>query len=158
MHEKQGTRLPKARSLAHFGATAMEPPAVTFAIPKLIQAPTNMSLMEKLLAESAKREAQARDHSSPPTVSRRDEFGDLGDPVNLTKELALLYKGYRQSKLRAQARLEEIIQLGYGHKETYAHAMVLKYSALELQALCGLASLAAKPACSVPDGGGKAAS
>lgn len=113
--------------------------------------------MEKLLADFAKREAQAQRRPSLPSVNPPDEFGDLGDPANLTKELSTLFISYRQSKLRAQARLEEIIQLGYDHKETYAQAMVLKYSALELQALCGLASLAAKPACSVPDGGGEAA-
>lgn len=116
-----------------------------------------MSLMEKLLAELELAERQAQRRPEPSSINSQDEFGDLGDPANLTKELSTLFISYRQSKLRAQARLEEIIQLGYDHKETYAQAMVLKYSALELQALCGLASLAAKPACSVPDGGGEAA-
>ena len=112
--------------------------------------------MEKLLADFAKREAQAQRRPSLPSVNPPDEFGDLGDPANLTKELATLFIGYRQSKLRAQARLEEIIQLGYDHKETYAQAMVLKYSALELQALCGLASMAVKPAGSAPEDVGEA--
>jgi hypothetical protein len=102
--------------------------------------------MEKLLAEIEQAEAQAQRRSSPPSVNPQDEFGDFGDPANLKKELTSLFISHRQSKLRSQARLEEIIQLGYDHKETYARAMVLKYSALELQALGGLASLAANPA------------
>lgn len=112
-----------------------------------------MSLMEKLLADLELAERRAQRRPAPSSVNPQHEFGDLGDAANLTKELASLFRGHRQSKLRAQARLEEIIQLGYDHKETYAQAMVLKYSALELQALCGLASLAARPTCPSPDGG-----
>jgi hypothetical protein len=39
-------------------------------------------------------------------------------------------------------RLAEVRRLGYDHKEDYAQRMVIKYSALQLQALCGLATLA----------------
>lgn len=116
-----------------------------------------MSLMEKLLADLELAERRAQRRPAPSSVNPQDEFGDLGAPANLSKELVSLFMSHRQSKLRAQARLEEVIRLGYDHKETYAQAMVLKYSALELQDLCGLASLAAKSGCPSPDGG-KAAS
>lgn len=109
--------------------------------------------MEKLLADFPRRRAQAQLRTCRPSFRSQEESGDLGDPANLRKELASLFMCHRQSKMRAQERLEEIINLGYDHKETYAQAMVLKYSALELQALCGLASLAAKPVCPSPDGG-----
>jgi hypothetical protein len=70
----------------------------------------------------------------------------LRNPEHLRKELVGIFFKMRQNKFEWERRLNEARELGYSHKEDYTRQMVLKYSALELQALCGLASLAANPA------------
>ncbi len=66
----------------------------------------------------------------------------LRDPEHLRKELGGIFIKMRQNKAEWERRLKEVRQLGYSHKEDGTRQMVLKYSALELQALCGLATLA----------------
>jgi len=66
----------------------------------------------------------------------------LRDPEHLRKELGGIFFEMRQNKAKWERRLKEVRQLGYSHKEDGTRQMVLKYSALELQALCGLATLA----------------
>ena len=69
----------------------------------------------------------------------------LRDPEHLRKELGGIYIKMRQNKVEWERRLKEVREQGYSHKEDGTRQMVLKYSALELQALCGLATLASSP-------------
>jgi len=69
----------------------------------------------------------------------------LRDPEHLRKELVGIFLEMRKNKVEWQRRLKEVRELGYSHKEDGTRQMVLKYSAQELQALCGLATLAASP-------------
>ena len=69
----------------------------------------------------------------------------LRDPEHLRKELGGIYIKMRQNKVEWERRLKEVRKLGYSHKEDGTQRMVLKYTALELQALCGLATLASSP-------------
>ena len=66
----------------------------------------------------------------------------LRDPEHLRKELVGIFLEMRKNKVEWQRRLKEVRELGYSHKEDGTRQMVLKYSALELHALCGLATLA----------------
>ncbi len=73
----------------------------------------------------------------------------LRDPEHLRKELAGIFIKMRHNKAEWERRLKEVRQLGYFHKEDGTRQMVLKYSALELQALCGLATLASAPSAQI---------
>ena len=73
----------------------------------------------------------------------------LRDPEHLRKELGGIFFEMRQNKAKWERRLKEVRQLGYSHKEDGTRQMVLKYSALELQALCGLATLASAPSAQI---------
>lgn len=88
----------------------------------------------------------------PPTEAQiainkeRAHMADrLRDPEHLRKELGGIFIKMRHNKAEWERRLKEVRQLGYFHKEDGTRQMVLKYSALELQALCGLATLASSP-------------
>ena len=69
----------------------------------------------------------------------------LRNPQHLRKELAGIFFKMRQNKAEWERRLKEVRELGDSHREADTRQMVLKYSALELQALCGLATLASSP-------------
>jgi hypothetical protein len=69
----------------------------------------------------------------------------LRDPEHLRKELVGIFFEMRKNKVEWERRLKEVRQLGYAHKEEDTRQILLKYSSLELQALCGLATLAAAP-------------
>lgn len=69
----------------------------------------------------------------------------LRDPEHLRKELVGIFFEMRKNKVEWERRLKEVRQLGYTHKEEGTRQMLLKYSSLELQALCGLATLASSP-------------
>lgn len=69
----------------------------------------------------------------------------LRDPEHLRKELVDIFFEMRQNKVDWERRLKEVRKLGYSHKEDGTQRMVLKYTALELQALCGLAALVSSP-------------
>ena len=91
-------------------------------------------------------------HTLPPAESQiaiieeRARLADrLRDPGHLRKELVGIYIKMRQNKVEWERRLKEVREQGYSHKEDGTRQMVLKYSALELQALCGLATLASSP-------------
>ena len=91
-------------------------------------------------------------HTLPPAeaqiaiIEERARLADrLRDPEHLRKELVGIYIKMRQNKVEWERRLKEVREQGYSHKEDGTRQMVLKYSALELQALCGLATLASSP-------------
>ena len=91
-------------------------------------------------------------HTLPPAeaqiaiIEERARLADrLRDPEHLRKELVGIFIKMRQNKAEWERRLKEVRELGYSHKEDGTRQMVLKYSALELQALCGLATLASSP-------------
>lgn len=91
-------------------------------------------------------------HTLPPAEAQtaineeRARLTDrLRDPEHLRKELGGIYIKMRQNKVEWERRLKEVREQGYSHKEDGTRQMVLKYSALELQALCGLATLASSP-------------
>ena len=91
-------------------------------------------------------------HTLPPAEAQtaineeRARLTDrLRDPEHLRKELGGIYIKMRQNKVEWERRLIEVREQGYSHKEDGTRQMVLKYSALELQALCGLATLASSP-------------
>jgi len=69
----------------------------------------------------------------------------LRDPEQLRRELIGIFFEMRKNKAEWERRLKEVRQLGYTHKEEGARQMLLKYSSLEIQALCGLATLASTP-------------
>ncbi len=91
-------------------------------------------------------------HTLPPAEAqvainkeRANVTDRLRDPEHLRKELVGIFIKMRQNKVEWERRLKEVRELGYSHKEDGTLRMVLKYSALELQALCGLATLASSP-------------
>jgi hypothetical protein len=91
-------------------------------------------------------------HTLPPAeaqIAINEERARLTDrlrnPEHLRKELVGIFFKMRQNKAEWERRLKEVRELGYPHKEDYTRQMVLKYSALELQALCGLVTLASSP-------------
>jgi hypothetical protein len=95
-------------------------------------------------------------HTLPPAEAQiaineeRARLADrLRDPEHLRKELAGIFIKMRHNKAEWERRLKEVRQLGYFHKEDGTRQMVLKYSALELQALCGLATLASAPSAQI---------
>ena len=95
-------------------------------------------------------------HTLPPAEAQtaineeRARLTDrLRDPEHLRKELAGIFIKMRHNKAEWERRLKEVRQLGYFHKEDGTRQMVLKYSALELQALCGLATLASAPSAQI---------
>ncbi len=91
-------------------------------------------------------------HTLPPAEAQiaineeRARLADrLRDPEHLRKELAGIFIKMRHNKAEWERRLKEVRQLRYFHKEDGTRQMVLKYSALEVQAICGLATLASSP-------------
>lgn len=99
-------------------------------------------------------------HTLPPAeaqiaiIKERARLADrLRDPEHLRKELVDIFFEMRQNKVDWERRLKEVRKLGYSHKEDGTQRMALKYTALELQALCGLATLASSPGAeSYPEG------
>ena len=87
---------------------------------------------ERLAADQRRVELKLYERSVNQTRDaeflRRELAGHLVSSRNLTEQWA--------------HRLAEVKRLGYEHKEDYAQQMVIKYTALQLQALCGLATLA----------------
>jgi hypothetical protein len=87
---------------------------------------------ERLAADQRRVELELYERSVNQTRDaeflRRELAGHLISSRSLTKQWT--------------HRLAEVRRLGYDHKEDYAQRMVIKYSALQLQALCGLATLA----------------
>ncbi len=87
---------------------------------------------ERLAADQRRVELELYERSVNQTRDveflRRELAGHLISSRNLTQQWT--------------HRLAEVRRLGYDHKEYYAQRMVIKYSALQLQALCGLATLA----------------
>ncbi len=87
---------------------------------------------ERLAADQRRVELELYERSVNQTRDveflRRELAGHLISSRNLTQQWT--------------HRLAEVRRLGYDHKEDYAQRMVIKYSALQLQALCGLATLA----------------
>jgi len=90
-------------------------------------------------------------------IKERARLADrLRDPEHLRKALVEIFFEMRRNKVDWEQRLKEVQKLGYSHKEEGTQRMVLKYAALELQALCGLANLAVSPARFTPDDVGQA--
>jgi len=100
-----------------------------------------MSLRNKL-KEIRDAERQAADQRRLEQEMYERSVNQTRDPEFLRRELAgHLFSSSKLAKHWAY-QLAEVKRLGYDHKENYAQQMVIRYSGLELQALCGLAALA----------------
>jgi hypothetical protein len=92
-----------------------------------------MSYSEDLIRRSAAHELE------------ESELKALGQEVRsegyLERELVKHLHHSRMKSREWKAQLEEVCRQGYHHKVSGTEALYLKYTALELQALCGLAQL-----------------
>jgi hypothetical protein len=100
-----------------------------------------MSLRDKL-KEIQDAERRAADQRRIELELYERSVNQTRDAEFLRRELAGHLISSRSLAKQWTHRLAEVRRLGYDHKEDYAQRMVIKYSALQLQALCGLATLA----------------
>jgi hypothetical protein len=100
-----------------------------------------MSFRDKL-KEIQEAERRAADQRRIELELFERSVNQTRDAEFLRRELAGHLISSRSLAKQWTHRLAEVRRLGYDHKEDYAQRMVIKYSALQLQALCGLATLA----------------